>query len=44
MAEQAGNVQLSEYDIAFILSLLKNASSPVTTATLVEEFRKRAAR
>jgi len=44
MAHQAGNVQLTERDIAFIFSLLKSASSPVSTATLVEEFRKRAAR
>ena len=44
MAENAGTVPLSEQDIAFILSLLKTSSAPLTTAALVEEFRKRAAR
>lgn len=41
MSEKNGSFTLSENDIAFIMSLLKTASAPLTTATLIEAFRKR---
>ncbi len=44
MAENDGTVQLTEQDWAFILSVLRTLSSPVTTAALVAELRTQATR
>ncbi len=44
MAESGGPVRLTEQDMAFILSILRASSSPVTTATLVAELRNQATR
>ena len=44
MAESDGTVRLTDQDMAFIFSILRTASSPVTIATLVAELRNQAAR
>lgn len=44
MAGQGIGVQLSEDDVTYLLTLLRNASSPLTTAQLVEALRQRSAR
>jgi hypothetical protein len=35
-------VQLSDDDVTFLLSLLRNATSPVTTQQLIDALRNRA--
>lgn len=35
-------VQLSDDDVTFLLSLLRNATSPVTTQQLIDALRSRA--
>lgn len=44
MAEQTGTLQLNDDDIAFLLTLLRNASSPLTTQDLIEALKKRSGR
>jgi hypothetical protein len=44
MAEQKDTLQLNDADIAFLLNLLRNASSPMTTAELIEALRERSGR
>lgn len=44
MAKQTDTLQLTDADIAYLLTLLRNASSPKTTAELIEALRQRSAR
>lgn len=44
MAEQTETLQLNDADIAYLLTLLRNATSPKTTAELVEALRQRSGR
>jgi hypothetical protein len=44
MAGQGSDVRLTEDDVNYLLTLLRNATSPLTTAQLVEALRQRAAR
>ena len=41
MAEQAGTLQLTEEDVTLLLTLLRNATSPMSTADLVAALRER---
>jgi len=41
MAKQTETLQLNDADIAFLLNLLRNASSPLSTAELIEALRQR---
>lgn len=43
MASQNETVQLNEADIAFLLTLLREANGPRTTAELVEALKSRKA-
>lgn len=38
------NVHLSEDDIAYLLTLLRNATTPLTTVQLVDALKQRSAR
>lgn len=42
MAERSDSVQLRPEDIAHLLTLLKNSTSPLTTQQLVDAFKQRA--
>lgn len=44
MAEERSILQLNEEDIAYVLTLLRNASSPLTTEQVIEALRQRAGR
>lgn len=44
MAEQTETLQLNDADIVYLLTLLRNATSPKTTAELVEALRQRSGR
>ena len=44
MAKQTDTLQLADADIAYLLTLLRNASSPKTTAELIEALRERSGR
>ena len=44
MAGKGSDLQLTDEDIAFILNILRNTSSPLTTAQLVEALQQRVAR
>ncbi len=44
MAGQGSDVQLKEEDITFLLNLLRNAPSPLTTAQLVDALKQRGVR
>lgn len=44
MAERTDTLQLNDADIAYLLTLLRNATSPKTTAELVEALRQRSGR
>ena len=44
MATQTGALQLNDDDVAFLLTLLRNASSPVSTEQLVEALKQRSSR
>jgi hypothetical protein len=44
MAQQTDTLQLTDADIAYLLTLLRNASSPKTTAELIEALRERSGR
>lgn len=39
MADQTGTLQLNPDDIAFLLNLLRNATTPVTTEQLIDALR-----
>jgi hypothetical protein len=39
-----GTVRLTEVDVAFVLTLLRNANSPLTTAKIVAALKQRSAR
>lgn len=43
MASGTDTVQLNEADIAFLLSLLRNATGPMTTQELVDALKNREA-
>lgn len=40
MAERTDGLQLNDDDIAFLLTVLRNATSPLTTEQLVDALRK----
>ena len=44
MAEERSTLQLNEEDIAYVLTLLRNASSPLTTEQVIEALRQRPGR
>ena len=44
MATHGSDLQLSDDDVVFLLSLLRNATSPLTTAQLVEALKSRGGR
>jgi hypothetical protein len=44
MTDQTGNVQLNDEDIAFLLTLLRNATSPLSTGQLVDALKQRSSR
>jgi hypothetical protein len=44
MAGQGSDVRLKEEDITFLLNLLRNASSPLTTTQMVDALKQRGAR
>ena len=44
MARKSSDVQLSQEDVTFLFALLRNASSPLTTAQLVEALKQRGGR
>jgi hypothetical protein len=44
MATHGSDLQLSDDDVAFLLTLLRNSSSPLTTAQLVEALKTRGSR
>jgi hypothetical protein len=44
MADSTGTLQFSDDDIAFLLTLLRNASTPLTTQDLVDALKKRSGR
>lgn len=41
MAEQSQTLQLRQEDIAYLLTLLKNSTSPLTTQALVDAYKQR---
>lgn len=44
MAMQSGTLQLTDEDVMYLLTLLRNASSPLTTAQLIEALKQRSGR
>jgi hypothetical protein len=44
MAEQTGSLQLNDEDVAFLLTLLRNATSPLSTGQLVDALKQRSSR
>jgi hypothetical protein len=44
MAEQTGSLQLNDEDVAFLLTLLRNATSPLSTEQLVNALKQRSSR
>ncbi len=44
MAAQGSDVQLKDDDVTYLLNLLRNASSPMTTAQLVDALKQRGVR
>lgn len=44
MAGQGTNVRLTDEDVTYLLSILRNAPSPMTTAQLVDVLKQRTAR
>lgn len=41
MAGKGSDLQLTDEDVSYLLTLLKNAASPMTTAQLVEAIKQR---
>lgn len=44
MAEPGSDAQLTDEDVTFLLTLLRNASSPLTTSQLVDALKQRGVR
>ncbi|MEJ7901074.1 MAG: hypothetical protein WKF63_04460 [Thermomicrobiales bacterium] len=44
MAGQGSDVQLKDDDVTYLLNLLRKASSPLTTAQLVDALKQRGVR
>jgi hypothetical protein len=44
MAAQGSDVQLKDDDVTYLLNLLRNTSSPMTTAQLVDALKQRGVR
>jgi hypothetical protein len=44
MAGPGSDLRLTDEDIAFLLTLLRNAQSPLTTSQLIEALKQRGAR
>jgi hypothetical protein len=44
MATQTGALQLTDDDVAFLLTVLRNATSPLRTEQLVEALKQRSSR
>lgn len=44
MADEKGTLNLNGEDIAFLLTLLRNATSPLSTQELVDALRQRSGR
>ena len=44
MAEQTGTLQLTDEDVAYLLTLLRNAPAPLRTGELVEALKQRSRR
>jgi predicted transcriptional regulator len=44
MAKQTDTLQLNDADIAFLLNLLRHATSPMTTQDLVDALKRRSGR
>jgi hypothetical protein len=44
MADENGTLQLTDNDIAFLLTVLRNAISPLTTQQLIDALRQRSGR
>lgn len=44
MANQTGALQLTDNDVAFLLTVLRNATSPLRTEQLVEALKQRSGR
>jgi hypothetical protein len=44
MAEQTGSLQLNDEDVAFLLTLLRNATSPLSTEQMVNALKQRSSR
>lgn len=44
MAGQGSELRLTEEDVAYVLTLLRNATSPLTTAQLVAALKQRSSR
>jgi hypothetical protein len=44
MAGQGSDLRLTDDDVLFLLTLLRNTSSPLTTSQLLEALKQRSAR
>jgi len=44
MAKQTGPLRLNDEDVAYLLMLLRNATSPLSTAQLVDALKQRSSR
>lgn len=44
MAGKGNDLQLTDEDVIFLLTLLRNAASPLTTAQLVDALKQRTSR
>lgn len=44
MADEKNTLHLNDDDIAFLVTLLRNATSPLTTQELIDALRQRSAR
>jgi hypothetical protein len=44
MADENGTLQLTNDDLAFLLTLLRNAITPMTTQQLIDALRQRSGR
>ncbi len=44
MAGQGSELRLADDDVIYVLTLLRNATTPLTTAQLVEALKQRASR
>ncbi|HEU0164632.1 MAG TPA: hypothetical protein VFQ54_06260 [Thermomicrobiales bacterium] len=44
MALQSGTLRLTDEDVMYLLTLLRNASTPLTTAQLIDALKQRSGR